>query len=511
MVGSWARGAVLLAGLLVAGVVAAALPRPESLEPAVDFWKRIFTAVPTHGGLLHDARELDVVYEVVIFPQTMTPRDQYDRIEALKAEYRKALLALAEHPGDPATPLEHRLAELFGGRTSARTLRTAAKRLRFQRGLADRFRAGLVRSGRWLPHIRRELAERGVPPELAALPHVESSFVPYARSHAGAAGLWQFTSGTGRRYLRIDGAIDERLDPFRASEAAAQLLADNYAQLGHWPLAITAYNHGVNGMRRAVERLGTVNIGVIIERYDGPYFGFASRNFYPALLAAAEIERAPARYFGDLRRDPPAADDTVRLVHYLSAAAVVRALEAPGEILRALNPAVRDSVWSGNKYLPPGYQLRIPAVLAPVAERRIAAVPDDARYLAQRPSRTHRVGSGQTLSGIARRYDVTLEKLMAVNNLADPDHLRAGRRLKLPLAGREPLSVAAVTHVREEGVHVVEAGETLSAIARRFGASVADLVALNDLRNPDRLRVGQRLRLGESARKVAASLPGEVR
>ena len=145
---------------------------------------------------------------------------------------------------------------LWGADASRARLLEAAEWVRFQLGQADRFREGLERSGRWESHIARTFAELGLPPELAALPHVESSFTPTAYSKVGASGLWQFMRSTGRLYMRVDDTVDERLDPFRSTEAAAQLLANNYRALGTWPLAITAYNHGTAGMRRARDTMG---------------------------------------------------------------------------------------------------------------------------------------------------------------------------------------------------------------------------------------------------------------
>ena len=95
-----------------------------------------------------------------------------------------------------------------------------------------------------------------MPAALVALPHVESSYNPIARSFVGAAGLWQFTRSTGRRFMQIDHVVDERRDPFLSSVAAASLLQYNYSILKSWPLAITGYNHGVAGMRRAVKKFG---------------------------------------------------------------------------------------------------------------------------------------------------------------------------------------------------------------------------------------------------------------
>src|SRR5690606_37387138 len=170
---------------------------------------------------------------------------------------------------------ERRVLELFGDKPSDAELKAAASRVRFQLGQADRFREGLIRSGEWKPYIISVLEKRGLPRELAALPHVESSFDPTAYSKVGAAGMWQFTRSTGLRYMRIDHIVDERRDPFFSTDAAARLLEDNYAFLGSWPLALTAYNHGAAGMRRAVSQLKTKDIGVIVEKYRSRSFGFA--------------------------------------------------------------------------------------------------------------------------------------------------------------------------------------------------------------------------------------------
>jgi membrane-bound lytic murein transglycosylase D len=127
--------------------------------------------------------------------------------------------------------------------------------------------------------------------ELAALPMVESSYNPQAYSKAGAVGLWQFIRSTGKQYLTIKRKRDDRRDPIRATEAAAHLLRHNYETLGSWPLAITAYNHGREGILTARAAVGSSAIEEIIARYNGPRFGFASRNFYAEFLAALEVVR----------------------------------------------------------------------------------------------------------------------------------------------------------------------------------------------------------------------------
>ena len=148
----------------------------------------------------------------------------------------------------------------------------------------DRFREGLIRSGAYVDQIKEIFRSYGLPSDLAYLPHVESSFNPKAYSKFGAAGLWQFMRSTGKRFLEIDYTLDERRDPIRASHAAARLLKENYKALGTWPMAITAYNHGLAGMMRATRSKG--NYEAIFKQYRSRLFKFASRNFYSEFLAA---------------------------------------------------------------------------------------------------------------------------------------------------------------------------------------------------------------------------------
>src|SRR5262249_6892765 len=115
-------------------------------------------------------------------------------------------------------------------------------------------------------------------------------------------GLWQLTADVADRYVRVDGKVDERRDPARASIAAARYLRDLYEQFGSWPLALTAYNHGPTGVQRARELLGADDLPTIIRRYDGPGFGFASRNFYAEFLAARQVLSHSDAYFPELRQ-----------------------------------------------------------------------------------------------------------------------------------------------------------------------------------------------------------------
>ena len=211
----WLLGAVL--GWLVAASVLAeeAMPRPPELERDVQFWVRVYTEVDTNAGFLHDQYNLAVVYDTLHFAPNTSPRERERIVDQARNRYAAALRRIAAAKDGPLSEDDQRIKEMWGEEGTPRRLLEATDDIRFQLGQADRFKAGLVRSGAWETHIAETLANLGLPPELAVLPHVESSFNPAAYSKVGAAGLWQFMRSTGRRYMRIDSSVDDRLDPFQ--------------------------------------------------------------------------------------------------------------------------------------------------------------------------------------------------------------------------------------------------------------------------------------------------------
>jgi membrane-bound lytic murein transglycosylase D len=354
--------AVLLMPLAIARAPAAdsALPYPPQLQRDVNFWVRVYTRIDTNSGYLHDQYDLGVVYDTLHFAPDSSPRARQRRVNGARDHYAAELRRIASATG-PLSPEDQRIKALWGAKANPGRLLEAADDIRFQLGQSNRFRDGLVRSGAWQKAIARALHEEGLPPQLAALPLVESSYNPRAYSKVGAAGLWQFMPSTGRRFMRIDRAVDDRMDPFRATEAAAQLLAYNYRILGTWPLALTAYNHGVAGVRRAVETMGTTNIVTIVREYHTRTFGFASRNFYVSFLAALKIDRDPQRYFGTIVPLREERFTEVRMPEYVDIRPLERTLDIDPETLRDLNPALRPAVWRGRLAVPRGYELRLPA------------------------------------------------------------------------------------------------------------------------------------------------------
>ena len=495
--------AALMVLLTTPAVASSLLPSPAGLQTEITFWKRIFAEVPSTEALVHDSRYLGVVYEVAQIPPGTSPSGRRRIADQVRGKYRKLLNELAQSSRSNLNREQQRVLAMWSANVSSDDLQQAARRIRFQQGLADRFHDGMVRSGAWKPHIVANLQASGVPTELVALPHVESSFNPEARSHVGASGLWQFTRSTGQRFMQIDHVVDERRDPFLSSEAAAKLLAYNYSILKSWPLAITAYNHGVAGMRRAVKKLGTNDIEDIIRNYDGRTFGFASRNFYVAFLAALEIDQNAERYFGPLSLDAPGKDILVKTPDYIAATTLQIAFRLTASELRSYNPALMPSVWDGTKYIPKGFRLRLPEYAVSTGATRVfAAIPDNKRFNGQTPDLYHKVRRGESLSVIAARYDTSIQELVSLNGLRSRHRIRSGQTLRLPYTG-QTIGAGVETYV-------VRNGDSISKIATRAGMKERDLVALNSLSDRNRIYAGQVLRLrGPEVTAMVAPEPAE--
>lgn len=435
--------------LLIATRLAAAedpMPRPPELERDVQFWIRVYTEVDTNGGFIHDEHNLGVVYEKLHFSPNTSPRERERLVDQEKAKYTAALRRIIATPeGGSLSEDDQCIKDLWGSEGTPSRLKDAIDEIRFQLGQADRFRAGLIRSGAWQTHIAETLANLGLPSELAVLPHVESSFNPAAYSKVGAAGLWQFMRSTGRRYMRIDNAVDDRLDPFRATEAAAQLLAYNYRLLGTWPLALTAYNHGAEGMRRAKESLGTDDIVKIVRGYHSKTFGFASRNFYVSFLAALEIDRNPEKYFPGVERGAELRFQEVIVPGFVQMSSLSRALKIDQQKLRDLNPALLRSVWDGQRHVPKAYHLRLPIDGEKWTNDMLAARLSPNEFFAGQPEpRRYRVRRGDTIVSVADQFGVTPEALARLNRVRTSGKLKVGRVINLPESSGGTAAVIAV-------------------------------------------------------------------
>lgn len=398
-------------------------PRPPEIEPAVNFWLKVYTEINTRNGFLHDARDLSVIYETVAYNQRA--------ISNARNRIRDDLRVLGGGKRSDLTAGQQEILALFPAGVSNQTLNDAASNIRFQLGQSDRFLGGLRRSGAYREHIRQVIEEKGLPQELGILPHVESSFNPGAVSSASAAGMWQFGRATGQRFMRIDHIVDERMDPYIATNAAMSLLEYNYSILGTWPLALTAYNHGAGGMRRAVRETGTTDIETIIANYRGRLFGFASRNFYAQFLAVLQIENDLDRYFSGYTFDSAPEFREVRVDGFVDAQVLADAVGVGLEQLQSDNPALRPAVWEGNKRIPSGFPVKLRAGQVPAGDL-LALVPNDLKFSIQTPDVAYVVERGDSLSYIAERFDTSVSRLVALNQLPNRHRIQIGQRLLLP-------------------------------------------------------------------------------
>jgi membrane-bound lytic murein transglycosylase D len=363
--------AALLAAVLLCLVKTARaeepFPVPDGMEARVQFWVNIFTEFDAGQAVLCDGDRPERIYEVLRVEDFISAGEwtSREKVEALKPEKDRISeilkeLAVRQIPGSALTDEQRRLLRLFGEFPSTRELLRAADVVRTQLGVKQAFREGLVRSGRYVPFIMRILADAGLPRELAYLPHVESSFNPEAASAAGAVGMWQFTKSTGRIFMTIDGRIDERKDPFLSAAAALRFLKSNFDSLGNWPLAVTAYNHGKLGIRRAVREVGTADIGRIIREYQGPSFGFASKNFYLEFLAALRVAENAHAYFDSLVLDPPLNFQTVQLASPATVGSLLDEYALADSVFLRFNPAIARRAGLASRMLPAGFRIKLP-------------------------------------------------------------------------------------------------------------------------------------------------------
>lgn len=244
---------VLLISLIIDHTAAAStLTEPKCLSKNIDFWYHIYTKLDSDTVFVLDAKSKDLK---VLWKTTVSKND------ALRKKDMKRIKS-------------HYLS--YG------------KKVRIVSGIKSRFQEGLARHAVLRKDIEAEIKKLSLPIELSALPHVESSYNPKARSKVGALGLWQVMPATAR----IHGFNPKYLmSPIYNTKAGLAVLKDAHDELGSWPLAITSYNHGLNGVRKAVREVGSTDICEILEKYDGPRFGVSSKNFYASFLAVLRFLR----------------------------------------------------------------------------------------------------------------------------------------------------------------------------------------------------------------------------
>jgi membrane-bound lytic murein transglycosylase D len=424
-------------------------PKEELKRSRIEFWKRVYSEVTTQEGFLHDDTDLSLIYKKITVPNERS-KAAIRQIKEEKEAIRSVFQDIIE--GRPVDESVHPWVINFRDK-SPEQLQVYREQVRWQRGLSERFLEGVQRSNIYLEEIKKVFIEEGVPTELAFLPHVESSFQYQAYSKVGAAGIWQFMRATARLYkLQINYVYDDRLDPLICARAAAKLLKYNYERLQSWPLALTAYNHGVYGIERAVRETGSSRLQDIIDVYRGRRFGFASQNFYASFVAAYELAQEPEKHFGKFSYFDPISYFEIKLPREISISGLMKVLNMDEDEFKFYNRSIRPNAFRLNLALPRNFPLKLPKGMAerePILMAELQKAKSAPEPEAKQITGSHRVNRGESLFDIAKQYRVPMGDLVAFNKITDPSLIIPGTLLRIPgkeeirnLHSSEPVVVA---------------------------------------------------------------------
>jgi membrane-bound lytic murein transglycosylase D len=512
-------GALILVALLVSHVVVTptnAAPRtnssdafntPSGLRGRVDFWKKIFARYGEHEVVIHHRRYPQASFKVLDFRdaakqysgvalERFKKKITEDRVDQVNDVLRGC--AKGDRPSNDFEEGVYDAMKLIPGNVSLASKCHEAideDLVRTQTGIKERYEQAIIRSGRYLAHIENIFVnEFALPVEVTRMPFIESSFDYKANSSVGAAGIWQFMTRTGRLYMTINKAVDERRDPIVASRAAAKYLRQAYGSLGTWPLAVTSYNNGISGVASKVRSAGTNDIVDLLEDPDLQPFGFASGNFFPELLAAIEVYDERTKYFPGIRLESPISFNLVKLTAPASVGAVSSKVKVSIENLRQYNYALTEAVWKGKLSVPKGYNIKVPAarkvqgistvqepstaaaeVTLPTIELRPEAGPDSFEYIVKR---------GDSLLKIASRFGVTAPQIRSANNMSQNSNIAVGQKLIIPSSRIETRKVVVKSHK-------VRPGDSLWSISKTYEISLEALKAANRDKIVGGIKAGQ--------------------
>ncbi len=337
---------------------------------------------------------------------------------------------------------------------------------------------GLRRSGKYQAMISRVFGEEGVPQDLIYLAQAESAFQPLALSRAGARGIWQFVQWRGNEYgLKRSWWVDERLDPEKATRAAAQHLRDLYGLFGDWYLAIAAYNCGPGNVQKGVERTGYADFWELYRRNVLPR---ETRNYVPIILALTLIAKDAAHYGIAVEPDPPDDFDVIKPGRAIDLRLVAETIDVDVATLRALNPSLLRMATPED----PNFVLYLPKGTSEKFSAEIADIPQD-KWVSWR---RHRIEPSDTLTSIARQYRVTLAAIADANGLDRGESLTPGEKLIIPATRPPEETKSRLVRYR------VRKGDTLGGVADQFSVTAEQIRKWNGLKAP-RVSRGMVLRI----------------
>ncbi len=431
-----------LAFLAAPAAYADGFDRVPVIEENVRFWRKVYAVWGVNDIALHDRDDLSVVYRVARVPGRGQKKNGLTRSAAISKARDEVVAALASldkkrpNSAEGLSGVEKEVYENLKHITRADKYKRPAD-IRAQNGLRERAREGWIALGRYEAGVRAEIRKAGMPQDIIALAFVESLFNIKAVSHAGAAGMWQFMPYTGREYMQVNEVVDERIDPILATEAAMKYLRSARKLLGAWPLAITSYNYGRSGMKRASKAVGSTDFGVIYEKYkSNKRFGFAAKNYYASFLALLDVVKAPETYFKGVKQKSSWRFDVVRLPFPVLAPQLEKIGALSTGELASYNPALTRRARSGDVALPRGLSLRVPYGEGDAFLSKVVSMSFDERKKALHHIREwHRANGRQTLASIAKRYGVHEVDVAALAGL--PLGVTPGKGVRVPIPSRE--------------------------------------------------------------------------
>jgi membrane-bound lytic murein transglycosylase D len=427
----------LLAGLLCAAPAAAAyeFPRVDGLEGNVAFWRNVYAVWSENEIAFHDRKDFHIVYRVVKVPPRTDGKARRKAIVKARSELTAALKQLNKTQPKTGDGLEGVELEVW---TNLKDIRHADKyrrlsTIRAQNGLRERFVAGYVSAGAYERQIRDRLALAGLPEEIVALAYLESLMDIRAVSHAGAVGMWQFMRPTAKEYMHVNNVVDERMDPIIAADAAAKYINQALKEVGPWPVAITSYNYGRAGMRRAIKGAGSDDLGVILKKFTSKRFGLAARNYYASFLAVHDVLTHPQDYLADYEQRPAWAYDVVRLPFPILSTQLIGKNTLTQTDLVFLNPALTQSARTGGEALPRGIPLRVPRGKYDAVVRHLLGMSKQERRKADRHVRAWHTANGrETIEGIAGQYGVSASAVASRNGVSASSKPAKGKKIAIP-------------------------------------------------------------------------------
>ncbi len=383
------------------------------------------------------------------------------------------------------------------------------------------FEKWLARKHRYLPIIDKRLKVDGLPPELVYLAMIESGFNPRALSHASAVGVWQFIKGTGSRYeLRIDHWVDERRDIEKATHAAAVYLKELQQIFGSWYLAAASYNAGEGRTLRVVRESKTRNFWELIRNSSN--YRKETRNYVPKIIAAAMISQNPEKYgFTNIEYETALEWDLVNVQPGVALRAIADVMQMPYADFKIYNPELFREITPPNADSWP--------VKVPKAKKELLMANLD-KLKSQKHGFfiIHVLEKGENLGSISRRYGTSVQTIMDLNNISNPRRMRNGVKLQIPVnvgniqsqrkrsketntskntaknsSGKSSASSPKPSATpRDEGSFLsyeVQNGDTLWALSKRFGVSVASIKEFNGLNQSRSIKAGDTLKIPKSS------------